>query len=425
MVWRPAAVKIHATSCNHTGLMDQLHSLKLPVHALLVAELESRGLTVTVGTKTCFRLHVYTSDKHSGTFWTYEGVLCSHKTPEAVVLPPELAGKTVPVLCVEDMVDRYVAGAQSVAAQWVPPDDLRRFFSSVSYDAAALRCPPVRAPRDCDRGVKLAVCVSGGLRTLCTGVLLLKRFVLDVFPLARVHALTWRDPAQNYSPEAVQFLKDVCGSALATYHELDDMPQRLEEEAARVEAYRDAVRSSGGSGIAFVTQLWYRRWLCNQLRREYEADTGDACDCVLRFRFDGFISSVPNVAAVGPKRLCAKIDLASLARPEDADAEVQLGLTYPAYHKECLARGGPSWQFGSELHTFIHYEKCGIAADLSDRHMCQFGRATGGLVEEGVDGVGCPVLNTIAAKSPGDPPHGDLPRRSFVPVPAVRLPDTE
>lgn len=352
-----------------------------------------------------------------GTAAFFEGALCTCTRSEksaAITLPNALAAHRVPVFCCRAAVADLLARPHELAlVHWLAPDELRAHFADVRYSDDAIVDLPASEPMAPSEPIApsdpmalnaqtLDICISGGLRTVVTALCLLKRCVLDHVARVRVFALTWRDVHQGYSAGAVRFLHDFFGPALCQYAEFDDLGADVhaaERERVRVAAATRAV-TPDALRPPFVPELWFRRKVCNDMRRHASVTPPPL---VLRTRFDTFMGVVPDFRAVAPGAVLASVDLLLLAAPADADVEAELGAVFPAHHAQVAAAWPPGeaamWEFGSEAHVVVRMREARIAVTENPR-LGRFGRTA----FEGVPDAKsarfryprCPVLHTAA-----------------------------
>ena len=137
--------------------------------------------------------------------------------------------------------------------------------------------------------------------------------------------------------------------------------------------YKFAKNFKNLSANGFVTRLWYRRYLNNQMRIEYENKNNIKYDYVVRTRFDiGFNSDIKYKIDYSNAPFFY-YDLLSIASPEIINIESQLGLEFPItpkymynqhleldynkpYMKELINKGcnHPKWIFMSENNLYLY-----------------------------------------------------------------------
>lgn len=348
---------------------------------------------------------VHVPDWH-GTVYVHmdEGARLLHDDARAnggpLQLPKELQDVGVPVL-VMSVVQRKIADwltarappVLHVHADWLPAADLEALVA-VEWGTGGL---PVNSPHllGAFPDTEVAMCLSGGLRSLATGMVLFKRFMLDVYPATKVFVLTWRDPMQNYSEAALAFLHRFLGARIVECRFFEDDAEAVAQEQARVAAASSVPGNPGSIRFPYVTQMWFRRKYCNDMRRAWSERTGHAFAYVYRCRFDGFMFDTPLASRVTDHRCLSSVDISLLGTPAHADVECSLSDTYPEQHVEAYRRGSSMWEFGSEMHVDITLGLAGIHV-AQNRYWGRFGRWKRSPAHAAPLPCECPALNTVA-----------------------------
>ena len=242
---------------------------------------------------------------------------------------------------------------------------------------------------------RMAMCVSGGLRSVATGMVLFKRFLLDVYPKCKVFLLTWKDPFQGYCDDALAFVHEFLGDRLLESRYFEDDEEALRHEAVRVQATNATPGGPDSSRFPYVAQMWCRRKYCNDMRKGWTARTGEGFDYIFRCRFDGFMLRTPIVTFISASRCLASVDICMLGTSEHADIECSLGDVYPEWHAQALARGGRTWEFGSEMHVEVAFSRACIDV-RKDPYFGRFGRWRRTPEYESQVPCSCPALHTVA-----------------------------
>jgi hypothetical protein len=162
-----------------------------------------------------------------------------------------------------------------------------------------------------------------------------EKYIFDVF------ILTQRD-GKNYSKENLEKIETLLGKenikVLKYIEDYSDVVKVREDKL--VEEYYKAARGVElKTGIVhkknrFVTRLWFRRKLLNDIRVDYEENTNIKYDYVVRTRFDIGYKNEEN------KERCAYIDplyiypdAMTIAKPEIINIESELGVNFPYSYK--------------------------------------------------------------------------------------------
>lgn len=350
------------------------------------------------------------SGRHIATIHGIEGAMCNgtcagdaEENTQTITLPRELVALSTPVLCAHTitgmlhkrLIDGALRPTQQITSQWLKAADVQAHFNTVTWNDGDMPTPKPLAPPQIFPGFKLAVCISGGFRTVCTGLILLKRFVLNKYPDAKVFGLTWRDSRQCYSAGAEEYVRAMLGDQMVSLKFFDDDAEAQEKERERVAVWR-AEPVLTNRKLDFVTEMWFRRHYCNEMRKAYERETGSTFDAVFRTRWDGFINMTPLPTHIGPSKSIGAVDLSLFSTPDVADIETSLGQTYPALHTE-ISRIHAWWEYGSEMHVEVTLKKAGVDNTV-DYGLGRFGRWVKD--KPGQCGRfpnrGCPGLCTIA-----------------------------
>lgn len=314
-----------------------------------------------------------------------EGVVCLCCTAKREIhLPSELETNLTPVFCVNDVVAKINEGKFLLTPEWMTAAELTEHFTCF-YDDTSIPRNTLSVPVVTDK--EIAVCISGGFRTLCTSMIMFKRFFLDAYPNAKVFALTWRDERQNFSEDSVRFLRQLLGDNLVRLQFFHDDEAAVAEEQGRVEIWRNKASIGTNHKISFMTEMWYRRRYCNLMRKAYEQETGISFDLIYRTRFDVCPLDTPIHE---PDKCVCSIDLCSFCPPEIADIETSLGVTFPDLSEEAFHAYGAMWEFGSEAHLVMTLEKNNI--QYIQTHYVRMCRSWSGIEEPAK--VKCKVLNT-------------------------------
>ena len=282
-------------------------------------------------------------------------------------LPIELQPYRTPVLYLPRIITQTIewitampvaAPVCHINADWLTSKELET-LTDIVWGAGGL---PENKPEllDAHADTRLAMCLSGGLRAVATGMVLFKRFIFDVYPQTKVFLLTWRDPNQNYSDAAFAFVKEFLADRIAVCQFFEDDIAAVENETERVAIANKIQGHPDSSRFPFVTQMWVRRKYCNDMRKKWTMENDYPFQYIFRARFDGFIFQTPVHTAVTPIRCLASVDLSLMGTPDQADAECSLGDTYPSLHEEAYRIGGRTWEFGSELHVELAIQGAGF-----------------------------------------------------------------
>lgn len=125
----------------------------------------------------------------------------------------------------------------------------------------------------------------------------------DVFVLSQ--------KADGYTPENEKKIRAMFGNHQVIWKYIEDYPDNIHQyEDQLCENYRkcvDQARKTIQDDLVtndFVTRLWYRRWLINQVRNDYEKEHHIKYDWVIRTRFD-----------IGYKTIINHLKLTFLTKP--------------------------------------------------------------------------------------------------------------
>lgn len=157
-----------------------------------------------------------------------------------------------------------------------------------------------------------------------------EQFDYDVFILSQ--------RSDGYSPENENIIRNMMGSTLKELKYIEDFPHDIHAaEDSHYAIYAQCtneVHRNTSCPIAangFVTRLWYRRWLNNQIRIKYQLKYQIKYDWVIRTRFDigryqpgklpilSILNNPPN-----PSSYYAMYDVFACGAPEVIDYESQL-----------------------------------------------------------------------------------------------------
>lgn len=186
--------------------------------------------------------------------------------------------------------------------------------------------------------MKYALQIYGVFRTFDVCLPQILQYILYEGESYDVYVLSQRD--DGYSPENEQKIRKLLGSRIVVWKYVEDLPSSTKEEENKFcQHYQDCVTQARQQACQkdlitnnFVTRLWYRRWLNNQMRRE----SGRKYDWVIRTRFDigyrrvvgrrslTFLNGSPE-----PKTIYLYPDIFSCGSPEVIDYESQLIYHWP------------------------------------------------------------------------------------------------
>lgn len=235
----------------------------------------------------------------------------------------------------------------------------------VGWYEPVLRHLPTRLR--CARVTKrLALTLSGGLRTAEATLPYLRYYILDAHPDADVFITSTRDPAQGYSPALEAMVRRFFGDHLRRFEFIEDWPEAQAGEEAVMSAYW-ALRPNHTNTChqalhKFAPRMWWRRWWCHQLLEEYGAANGVSYTAVMRSRIDALYLQ-PLSAMPPPGTLYTHICFAAFGEPSLMKTEAELGTVYGAHHKQCFEALGPEWEFASETQMQAHLRASGIIID--------------------------------------------------------------
>lgn len=151
----------------------------------------------------------------------------------------------------------------------------------------------------------------------------------DVFILTQKNSKT-------YSQENLNKIKKILGEKnIKIFNFVEDYPKEiLEKENEMVKQYIDLLEKLRKdhdiiySGNYFVTSLYYRRWLINEARKEYEKENNIFYDFVIRTRFDIGFRNEKEIFNYN-RTPYFSWDILSIGKPSIIDKESELGLIYP------------------------------------------------------------------------------------------------
>lgn len=143
--------------------------------------------------------------------------------------------------------------------------------------------------------LKHALQIYGGFRTFkkylpqILSLIGFEKYDFDIFILS--------ERKGNYSVENEQIIRDICtvnGTCkIVSFQYFDDYPEQVKKKEDEHFRYYEKCLGEAMKTIhknpvsnAFVTRLWYRRYLNNQMRIEHERSTGTRYRWVIRTRFD-------------------------------------------------------------------------------------------------------------------------------------------
>jgi hypothetical protein len=338
--------------------------------------------------------------------YMYEGVRRARTTPKETVLelPRELQTGLVPLTDVERVAAKVAAWVAAetpgrylmVYPEWVPAGVIDALFT-VTWGNGQLPVRPEKAPVYSN---PVAICVAGGFRCLATCAVMLKRFVLDAYPAAKVFAMSWRDHSarEGVTLEAAEFYKQFMGDRLVDLVYFDDDAEAMaavalrEKEAA---VYMAKVRPDSFRPYKAV-DIHYRRRQCNVFMTRWCEANHWRPDAVLRARFDCFHVTTPDIAHVSETSCSAAVDLALWSTPRVATIVLdEFGLRYPELHAIALQLHGPKWELGSEVHEHLILQRAGVVV-FSKPLAChaRWTRVDAGPV--GKWGIACIALRVVA-----------------------------
>ena len=162
-----------------------------------------------------------------------------------------------------------------------------------------------------------------------------KKYTFDVF------ILTQRE-GKNYSKEALEKIETQLGKenikVLKYIEEYSDAVKMREDKLVE-EYYKLAKGVEVKMGIVhkknkFVTRLWFRRKLLNDIRVDYENNTGTKYDYVVRTRFDiGYKDENMKDKCRYIDPLYIYPDAMTIGKPEIINIESDLGVNFPYSYK--------------------------------------------------------------------------------------------
>jgi hypothetical protein len=161
------------------------------------------------------------------------------------------------------------------------------------------------------------------------------RFDYDVFILSQ------KD--DGYSPANERTIREMLGNKCRAFKYIEDYPESVrQQEDFLCEHYNECVTDAKKNiqndlvTNGFVTRLWYRRWLNNQMRNAYEKANNIKYDWVIRTRFDIGYRTITNQAKLGllnqppeTDRIYLFPDTFSCGCPEAIDYEADLIKYWP------------------------------------------------------------------------------------------------
>jgi hypothetical protein len=162
-----------------------------------------------------------------------------------------------------------------------------------------------------------------------------KEFDYDVYILSQ--------KADGYSPENEAKIKALLGPRIVRFCYIEDYPVEIQQDEDRYCQEYEKCISEAKKGIQeqlitndFVSRLWYRRKLTNQLRNDYERKHQIKYDWVVRTRFDiGYrtVNQGQQVACFGQNSATDRVymypDIISIGSPAAIDYESELILQWP------------------------------------------------------------------------------------------------
>jgi hypothetical protein len=195
-------------------------------------------------------------------------------------------------------------------------------------------------------------------------------FDYDVFILSEM--------SDGYSIENENIIKELLGNKLIQLKYMNiHYNDRLGIEKKYCEKYNNSVKSAKRRiqndlvTNNFVTKLWYRRYLTNNMRKEYAIKMSIKYDWVVRTRFDiGYVSTSTNLFTllnnpVPTNSILMIPDIISIGSESAIDYESTLITVFPYiynyYKKNCKLLISSKevikkWLFMSEM-NLIHYIK--------------------------------------------------------------------
>uniref|UniRef100_A0A6C0BLU5 Uncharacterized protein n=1 Tax=viral metagenome TaxID=1070528 RepID=A0A6C0BLU5_9ZZZZ len=147
--------------------------------------------------------------------------------------------------------------------------------------------------------MKYALQIYGVFRTFDVCLSQILKYIM--FPQIDCDVFILSQKDDGYSLDNETMIKNLVGPHLVAFKYIEEYPEgvlRYEEELCQhyracVENAKKKIQSELITN-GFVTRLWYRRWLVNQMRIDHEKKTGVKYDWVIRTRFDIGYRTVKN-----------------------------------------------------------------------------------------------------------------------------------
>jgi len=194
-----------------------------------------------------------------------------------------------------------------------------------------------------------------------------------------VFVLSQRD--DGYSPSNEQLIRDMFGSHHVVFKYVEDYPIEIHQrEADLCKYYHECVKVAKKRiqkelvTNDFVTCLWYRRWLNNQMRVEYELEHNIKYDWVIRTRFDISYRAIANRVSLSylsappkPDTIYMFPDTFSCGVPDVINYESDMINHWPYIYNKYLETGSFSdmannhstikkWLFMSEMNLIQYFK---------------------------------------------------------------------
>jgi len=176
--------------------------------------------------------------------------------------------------------------------------------------------------------------------------------------------------ADGYSVENENKIRQMLKGRVLDWRYIEDYPSSVHEKEHKLCKEYDYAVSEARRSIqphfmtnAFVTRLWYRRYLNNEMRKEYEKLSGVKYDWVIRTRFDiGFLSQRNDSLSIlskepHPSILYAMPDTFSCGCPEVINYESTLIENWPYVYKVFREQGKLPMEFYSRINPSMIIEQ--------------------------------------------------------------------
>lgn len=196
-----------------------------------------------------------------------------------------------------------------------------------------------------------ALCIYGQLRTFEYCYPFLKYYILDCIPNLNIFALI--DGNEN----DIMIIKNkipnlrFCNTIQNYYNENEEY-KKLEGKLNDIFKNSKSIYENPHKHY-FTCIMWFRRWLINNIKNNWEFENKIRHKYCIGYRFDIVYTGSPNLEICSPSKIVSHCDLSYYGLSNDIDIMVELGLNF---NKIDSISKEHAWEFASET-KLLQYQK--------------------------------------------------------------------